>query len=347
MKAKTLFCIAFLFVSLSINVSAFSADGPSEIKIAGIDNPNDFHFVVMGDRHGKEQKSVFDQIISKVNLLCPAFVISVGDNIQGYTQDANSIEKMWDIYDASIKKLNVPYLKVAGNHDLVNETEARIYHERFGCPYYYSVYKNALFLFLNTDDPTAQIDPKMLAELNKEKEELKQLAKTQGVTPQGIVRLKAYDEKQKNVNGGKISDAQFEFFKKVLADNNNVRWTFVIMHKPLWKQTASVANWVKLEEILKNRPYTVFAGHEHINSYTLRNNRDYIVMSTSGGGGVPKAVGGVYQHMLWVTLNGNGPSITNLMADGVFAKNEIQHLKDANSMDVKKMIEEYEGTAKK
>ncbi|MCE5340470.1 MAG: metallophosphoesterase [Planctomycetaceae bacterium] len=343
MKAKSLFCISILFAILSINVSTYSAAEPGEIKIQAVDSPNDFHFAIMGDRNGGEEKSVFAQVINKVNLMCPAFVVSVGDNIQGYNEDPNKIYKMWDEYDSLIKKLNVPFLKVAGNHDITNDMAAEIYQKRFGRAYYYSIYKNVLFLFLNTDDPSAKMDPQISKELNEEKQQLKEMGKTQGITPQGLMKLQQYKDKHRNLSGAKISDAQFDFFNKVLADNNNVRWTFVAMHKPVWKQTQPPANWVKLEGILKKRQHTVIAGHEHINSYYRRNNSDYIVMSTSGAGRPPKSLPGVYHHILWVTMSGEEPSIANLMADGILEKSDIKPLTDVNSMDVKKMIEEYEG----
>ncbi len=341
MKTKSLFYVAILFAVLSISVSAYSDAIPGEVKIQAVDSPNDFHFVVMGDRHGREEQGVFTQVIDKVNLMCPAFVVSVGDNIQGYNDDPNKLYKMWEEYDSLIKKLNVPFLKVAGNHDITNDVATEIYQKRFGSTYYYSIYKNVLFLFVNTDDPSAEIAPEILNELNKERQELKEMAKAQGVTPQGIIKLQQYKEKHRNLSGAKISDAQFDFFNKVLADNNNVRWTFVIMHKPVWKQTEPPANWVKLENLLKKRQHTVIAGHEHINSYYRRNNSDYIVMSTSGAGGPPKSLPGVYHHVLWITVSGKEPSIANLMADGVLEKSDIKPMADANSMDVKKVIEGF------
>lgn len=342
MRAKLLFYAAALFAILSVNNPVCSAVEPGEVKFQAVDSPNDFHFIVMGDRTGAEEKGVFSQIIEKVNMMCPAFVVSVGDNIQGYTDDPNKIYKMWEEYDSLIKKINVPYLKVAGNHDISNQMAADIYQEHFGSTYYYSIYKNVLFLFLNTDDPSAQIDPEISRELNKEKQELKEMAKTQGLTPQGLMKLQQYKDKHRNLSGAKISDAQFDFFSKVLAEHNNVRWTFVIMHKPVWKQTQPPENWGRLESILKKRQHTVIAGHEHINSYYRRNNSDYIVMSTSGAGGVPKSLPGVYHHILWITVSGKEPSIASIMADGILQKSDIKPMADVNSADIKKIIQEYE-----
>ena len=168
------------------------------------------------------------------------------------------------------------------------------------------------------------------------------MAKTQGATVQGLMKLQQYKEKHRNLSGAKISDAQFDFFNKVLADHNDVRWTFVIMHKPVWKQTQPPANWVKLENILKKRQHTVVAGHEHINSYYRRNNSDYIVIATSGAGGVPKTLPGVYHHIFWVTVSGKEPSIANIKADGILDKADIRPMSDVNGVDVKKIVQEYE-----
>jgi hypothetical protein len=301
------------------------------------DNPDNFHFAVMGDRTGKEQKGVYSHIISEMNLIRPAFVLSVGDNIQGYTDDPNVVNKMWDEYDTLISALKVPFLKVPGNHDISNDMMSEIYKKRFGQMYYHKIYRNVLFLFLNSDDPSAAIPYELKMSLDKEKAALKEMAKTNGYSLQTLAAAQAYEMKNRELTGGKISDEQFAYFEKVLADANNARWTFVIMHKPMWRQSNPNANWLKLEKLLANRPYTVFAGHEHLNTYTQRNGRDYIVLSASGGGGLPTMLPGVYQHTLWVTMDGNEPLIANLLADGILEKNDIRSFGslaiDANAVD--------------
>ncbi|HBG25549.1 MAG: hypothetical protein A2Y10_05145 [Planctomycetes bacterium GWF2_41_51] len=339
MNRKSLPFVLFLFVSLSINLPLYSEN--LEVKIDAVENPDNFHFVVMGDRTGGEQKGVFEQMISKVNLMCPAFVVNVGDNIAGYTTDPNNVNNQWDEFDSLVKKLNVPYLKVSGNHDITNEMMADIYQKRFGKTYYYSIYKNVLFLFLNSDDPSASIDQKLKKELEEEKKKLKEMAKTQGVTPAGLMMLKEYEEKNREMHGGTIADAQFEFASKVLADHNNVRWTFVIMHKPLWKLSSPPANWTKIENILKDRPYTVFAGHEHINSYSQNNSRDYIVTATCGGSQGPASIPGIYHHIYWITMDSTGPTIANLLADGILEKTDIRPKNGSDTIDVKKIVEEF------
>jgi hypothetical protein len=315
----------FSLISVAADIPAVSVKNISDNTIQGAyDNPANFHFVVMGDRTGKEQKGVFGQVINKINLIRPAFVVSVGDAIDGYTDDPNLVNRQWDEFDSLVANLKVPFFAVPGNHDMVNDMMVQIYQKRRHKTYFHALYKKVLFLFINTDDPSAAIDLQVRIELDKEKKKLKEIALQQGVTPQTIMLYKQFEQKERDASGSKISDAQFGYFKKVLADNNSVRWTFVVMHKPVWKQSTPPANWLELEKILGSRPYTVFAGHEHVNSYTLRNNRDYIVMGTSGAGGLPDTLPGVYHHILWVTMDSNSPLIANLLADGILEKTDIR-----------------------
>jgi hypothetical protein len=82
MKTKNLFLIIAVLISSSL--FNFTID----CTYAGSDM---MRFVIMGDRMGGEQKGKFAEILPKMNLLSPDVVISVGDNIQGYTRDANII----------------------------------------------------------------------------------------------------------------------------------------------------------------------------------------------------------------------------------------------------------------
>ncbi|MDH3649614.1 MAG: metallophosphoesterase, partial [Saprospiraceae bacterium] len=46
----------------------------------------------------------------------------------------------------------MPFFYVAGNHDMTNEVMAKVWNQRFGRTYYHFVYKNVLFLCLNSED---------------------------------------------------------------------------------------------------------------------------------------------------------------------------------------------------
>src|SRR5262245_46401280 len=47
-----------------------------------------FHFAVVADRTGGPRAGVFEKAVEQLNRLRPAFVLSVGDLIQGYEEDS-------------------------------------------------------------------------------------------------------------------------------------------------------------------------------------------------------------------------------------------------------------------
>src|SRR5262249_46619030 len=117
------------------------------------DAPETFHFAVVCDRTGGARPQVFDRAVAQLNLLRPAFVLSVGDLIEGYTDDDAALTGQWQALEQSVRKLQMPFFFVAGNHDLSNATQERHWRERFGRRHYHFVYRNVLFLLLNCSDP--------------------------------------------------------------------------------------------------------------------------------------------------------------------------------------------------
>jgi DNA-binding CsgD family transcriptional regulator len=119
-----------------------------------------------------------------------------------------------------------------------------------------------------------------------------------------------------------ISDAQVAYFKDVLDANPDVRWTFCFIHAPPYFTLTSgekdPGNFAKIETLLGNRPYTVFSAHTHIYDYEKRDGRDFITTSTSGGISIPRP--GAIDHILWVTLDNEGPKIANLLMNGIMDK---------------------------
>src|ERR1043165_4980983 len=58
-------------------------------------DPGVFHFAVMSDRTGGHRPRIFSQAVDQLNLLQPAFVLSVGDLIEGYTKDTAKMADEW------------------------------------------------------------------------------------------------------------------------------------------------------------------------------------------------------------------------------------------------------------
>ncbi len=112
-----------------------------------------FHFLVVSDRTGGHRARIFSQAVDQINLLQPAFVISVGDLIEGYTKDEKKLAEEWKEFQSFTCKLQMPFFYVAGNHDVSNTFQEQKWHERFGRRYYHFVYRDVLFLMLCSDDP--------------------------------------------------------------------------------------------------------------------------------------------------------------------------------------------------
>ena len=94
--------------------------------------PKAFHFVVLPDRTGGEREGVYARVIERANLMQPDFIVSVGDLIEGGTEDIGEIEREWDEFEALIAKREMPLFYCAGNHDITNETMRDAWLKRFG-----------------------------------------------------------------------------------------------------------------------------------------------------------------------------------------------------------------------
>jgi len=117
-----------------------------------IANTDNFHFAIFSDLTDSERLGVFSSAVTKMNLLQPDFVINIGDTIQGYTKDVAEATREYDDFDARLAKLQMPFHRVTGNHDVCTDVLMKMYKERYGSVYTHFVYKNVLFLCLNSQD---------------------------------------------------------------------------------------------------------------------------------------------------------------------------------------------------
>ncbi|MCS6866577.1 MAG: metallophosphoesterase [Gemmataceae bacterium] len=116
-------------------------------------DPDQFTFAVVSDRTGGHRPKVFSQAVYRLNLLQPQFVMSVGDLIEGYTTKEDTIKEEWDEFDSYVKKFEMPFFYVPGNHDLTNKIMVAKWGERYGKRYYHFTYKGVLFLCLCSENP--------------------------------------------------------------------------------------------------------------------------------------------------------------------------------------------------
>ncbi len=247
-----------------------------------VDAPGDFKFVIVSDRTGGARDGVFESAIGKINLVQPAFVMSVGDLIEGYTEDPARLEAEWAELEGFVAGLEAPFFYAAGNHDYSNDAMAREWARRFGPSYYHFLYEDALFLVLNSELFSSVAKP------------------------------------GEPVDGVDGPEAQLRFVERVLAAHADARWTFVFVHQPFWDTPKPPAEWLRVEALLGERPYTVFAGHFHRYVKHVRHDRRYLTLATTGGTSRMRGpMRGEFDHVALVTMSDAGPRIANLMLDGI------------------------------
>ncbi|TLF40225.1 metallophosphoesterase family protein [Maribacter aurantiacus] len=269
----------------------------------------DFTFAIISDLNGGEREGVYSAAVEQLNRLDPTFVLSVGDLIDGGTEDSLQLATEWNSFENRTSKLKMPFFHLGGNHDLTNPTMRSIWKQRFGPRYYHFLYDNVLFLMMDSED----YEEKRMMEIYEAR--AKALKVIAGEI-KGVYEETEYYSMQERQLGG-MGLEQFEYFKKVLEENPDVKWTFVIMHKPLW-QREDEKGLSPLENLLADRPYTVINGHIHSFSHRIRKNRDYIILGTTGGG--QNAQDSMsFDHISLVRM-ANEPKITHLKMDGILNK---------------------------
>lgn len=272
--------------------------------------PGDFTFAVVTDLESGYRTGVFDVAVRDLQLLRPAFVITVGDQIEGGTENEAQLEAEWSAFDARLAGLKAPYFHVGGNHDLTNLAQRKVWERRYGPRYYHFAYKGVLFLVLDTEDYAA---PRM-AEIYRLRAEYLAVRQTDPAKAATLPYAALMEAKV-----GEVSDAQNAYFEKAIAANPKARHVVVLMHKPVWRR-AGPGGLSRIEAALKGRPYTVLNGHVHRYSHVERNGRDYVTLGTTGGEWADTDAPGAFDHIMWVTMTADGPSIANLRLDGVLDK---------------------------
>jgi hypothetical protein len=246
------------------------------------DAADEFSFAVVTDRTGEHRDGVFEAAMEKLGLLGPDFVVSVGDLIEGYTEDRAELAAQWDEFASFVARLDVPFFYTPGNHDYSNTVMAEVWRERFGPSFYHFRYRGVLFLVLNSELFTSVSDP------------------------------------EHPVAGPDTRDAQLAYAKRVLEEERDARWTIVLLHQPLWDRPTVHPDWLAVEAMLGTRPYTVFAGHFHAYTRHVRNDRRFITLATTGGGSRMRGLDrGEFDEVALVRMTAQGPVLANLELDGI------------------------------
>ena len=296
-------------------------------------DPSEFQFAILSDNSGSGRPGVLAAGLRMINLLQPEFVVSLGDLVEGYmtpdgqTATEDTYRHWWAEIDRHLTELEMPFFFLPGNHDINNPPSVAVWRERHGGErqYYHFRYQDTLFLMVSTEDPPKDTDalrdddPARAELIDQAYSDVKAAVAERAPLARILGHLEPIEDFCGSIN---ISDAQVDYFGDVLADNADVRWTFVMMHSPAWWTASGFpqdpGNFAKIEDLLADRPYTVFAAHTHLYNHIERNGRDYITTAMTGAMNVPRL--GAIDHVVWVTMTKDGPKIANVLLNGVLDK---------------------------
>jgi hypothetical protein len=271
-------------------------------------DPGHFTFAIVSDLTGGYREGVFEAAVDRLQLLRPEFIVSVGDFIEGYTEDREEITQQWDTFDAMLGPLSAPFFYVPGNHDYSNEVMAEIWHERRGRDYYHFVYGDVLFLAINTERTPIPSSPETRARLS----ELFALGRSDPEAAEEMIG----DSLSTTTLPARLGEDQVAYFERVIADNPDVRHTFLLMHKPIWQGEGS-RELDRIESALGERPFTAFAGHIHNYERYEMGSNFHIRLGTTGGSWIVPGMPGSFDHVTLITMTNDGPSIANLVLEGI------------------------------
>lgn len=273
----------------------------------------DFTFAIISDLNGGERPGVYTKAVDLLNRLDPTYVLSVGDLIDGGTEDTVQLAKEWDSFDARTANLKMPFFYLGGNHDLTNVTMREFWKKRYGPRFYHFLYDDVLFLMMDSED----FEEERMQQIYEARAEALRIinGEIEGNYPDS----EYYKMPERTV--GAMGTEQLDYFSSVLAQYRNVKWTFILMHKPLWMR-EDAKGLDQLEELLHDRPYTVINGHFHSLSHRERKGQNYTILGTTGGSQFAGDSLSV-DHITLVRM-ADTPVITHLKLDGVLNE-QLQH----------------------
>jgi serine/threonine-protein phosphatase CPPED1 len=303
--------IVLVSLTLSLLVGAIALSGGRKLAVGDVEvavetrnpwthlrinaEPETFHFAVVSDRTGGHRARIFSQAVEQLNLLQPAFVVSVGDLIEGYTKDPVKMAGEWKEFQSYVDKLQMPFFYVPGNHDVSNLAQTQDWKERFGRRYYHFLYRDVLFLALNSDDPAEEKKGPALS-----KEQIEYFAQV----------LKANPSPRWTV---------------VLV--HKPMWAFPTAAKNGWPELE--------QALAGRPYTVFAGHVHRYQKFVRQGQNYYQLATTGGGSKMRGLRYGEFDHLAWVTMKKEGPVLANLLLDGIYTENMRRPITEEQGVPIK------------
>src|SRR6266849_6081346 len=149
------------------NLSFLTLLAVTGVAFAAESTPDSFRFVLLGDRTGEPPAGVYEQVLREAAAEDPAFLLSVGDLIQGLN-DAPA-EREWQALEQILAPYRrYPFHSAPGNHDIWSDSSERLFRKYTGhAPRYSFDYGKAHFTILD-NSRSEKFSPDELTFLEKD-----------------------------------------------------------------------------------------------------------------------------------------------------------------------------------
>src|SRR5215471_15123542 len=124
-------------------------------------------FAILGDRTGDVQPDVYEQVWKEVSAEDPAFVVTVGDTIEGI--DDATAQTQWQEVESILKPYRrFPLYLAPGNHDIWSEASERLFRQHAGHPRHYSFDRGPAHVTILDNSRSDELAPEELTFLEED-----------------------------------------------------------------------------------------------------------------------------------------------------------------------------------
>jgi len=150
-----------------LTIAAVSAiAGAAAILFAQQPSPP-LRFVILGDRMGEVVPGMYEAVWHEIAAAKPAFVVGVGDSIQGL--DDATAESEWIAFGQLLEPFRkIPYFPAPGNHDIWSDASAQLYVKHSGHPLDYSFDEGPAHFTMLDNSGTDNLQPEEMAFLEQD-----------------------------------------------------------------------------------------------------------------------------------------------------------------------------------
>jgi hypothetical protein len=124
-------------------------------------------FVILGDRTGEAVPGIYEAVWREIAAAKPAFVVGVGDSIQGLNDAA--ADKEWMEFDRLLEPFrSIPYYAAPGNHDVWSDASAKLFVKHSGHPLDYGFDKGPVHFTVLDNSRGDALQPDEIAFLEQD-----------------------------------------------------------------------------------------------------------------------------------------------------------------------------------